>query len=50
MCQTEPMPIKAMSNGLKLPHSLCFPLFPMANKFDGGLNQWEKPEHTASVQ
>lgn len=50
VCQTEPMPIKAMSNGLKLLHSLCFPLFPMANKSEGGLNQREKLEHTACVQ
>lgn len=49
-CQAEPMPIKAMSNGLKLRHSLCFPLFPIANKFEGGLNQREKLEHTAHVQ
>lgn len=50
VCQTELMPIKAMSNGLKLLHSLCFPLFPMANKFVAGLNQREKLEHTADVQ
>lgn len=50
VCQTELMPIKAMSNGLKLLHSLCFPLFPMANKFEGELNQREKLEHTAHVQ
>lgn len=38
VCQTEPMPIKPMSNGLKLLHLLCFPLFPMACKFEAGLN------------
>lgn len=50
VCQTEPMPIKAMSNRLKLLHSLCFPLFPMANKSEEGLNQREKLEHMAHAQ
>lgn len=50
VCQTEPMPIQGMSNGLKILHSLCFLLFPMANKSREGLNQREKPGHMPCVQ
>lgn len=39
-----------MSDGLKPLHSLCFPLFPIADKSGEGLNQREELEHTAGAQ